>query len=461
MASTAPLSRKDSYSTTLQLPSWLAKHVKLDFDDDDVTALIDSIESSQTPPSSGTLLPAELVLQIIEHVPIDHLVDWRLVCRGFRDAIDGRTLYHHLQRTQLVGFVGSHTHWPLRSLSEEQYDGMQFLNARFSHVEDDAEDEAYAIASERQRRPLWLRKYAVFQIDMSEFLVKYDGDGGQTRYDSSIEYADTIWDKTVERLELVGAGEGFGTLRWCIQLDRAVLDLDLPLEAGRQSFRVSVDIGRATIEVAWREMLFRFLKSEAALRRMLEQRKASQFTFSLAEDCLREVRRRRLLASLDPDSKVDRHLMWSLRLLRPLFGRPMRDHAPLQAAEDIAINALLFLRRKASLSNGDVARLHQLREDMKRMQVEWKELEQEFDEYRAHMFPGFGYSIPVAALPEEKKVPHNPIAWSDELHANIYDRVTKWRAQKKVMKQIHGLLSCSNQALSIPNDSFDDLSSDL
>jgi hypothetical protein len=252
---------------TSQLPSWLARHVNLGFNDDDVAALLDSIDSSQNPPSSVANLPAELLLHVLEYVPIDYILDWRLVCRGFRDAIDGRTLYHHLQRTQLVGFVGPRKHWPLRNLTEEQYDLMQFLYANFSHVEDNAR----GASKQPKSRPIWGSTHAVFKIDLSEFPASSGTDSLGSRYDSTIEYADTIWRNAVSRLELSGAEEGFGTLRWCVKLERAVLDLDLPLEAGRHSFDVTVDMNNGIIKVAWKEMLFRFLKTEAALRRLHNQ----------------------------------------------------------------------------------------------------------------------------------------------------------------------------------------------
>ncbi|EAT82464.1 hypothetical protein SNOG_10129 [Parastagonospora nodorum SN15] len=455
-----------------QLPSWLSRHFNLGFNDDDVSALIDSIDASQNPPASVANLPAELLLHVLEYVPVDYILDWRLVCRGFRDAIDGRTLYHHLRRTQLIGFVGPRTHWPLRNLTDEQYDRMQFLHATFDHVEDSS-SSAYA---QRESRPIWGSTHAVFNIDMSEFVTGSNTEGAGSKYDSTIEYADTIWRNAASRLELTGAEEGFGTLRWCIKVDRAVIDLDLPLEAGRHSFEVTVDMNKGTVKVAWKDMLFRFLKTEAALRRMLDQvgrpdskakrtltssqRRSGRFTFNHAEDCLREVRRQRLHASLDPNNKVDRHLKWSLRLLRPLFGKPYQDHAPLQAAENIAIDALLFLRRQAAMSTDEIARMYQLSEDLKTMDTEWKDLEREFDEFRAHMFPGFAYNIPVSTSQEEQ-VPYNPIAWPDELRAQIHERVNKWRSQKKVMAQMCALLASSNQVLSVSEDSFDDLSSDI
>lgn len=265
---TSPVSGGSLVTTAAsQLPSWLSRHFNLGFNDDDVSALIDSIDSSQNPPSSVDNLPAELLLHVLEYVPVDHILDWRLVCRGFRDAIDGRTLYQHLRRTQLIGFVGPRTHWPLRNLTEEQYDRMQFLDAKFDHVKD-SPGSAY---TQQESRPIWNSTHAVFKIDMSEFVAESSTEGADSRYDSTIEYADTIWRNAVSRLELTGAEEGFGTLRWCIKLDRAVIDLDLPLEAGRHSFDVAVDMNKGTVTVAWKDMMFRFLTTEAALRRMLDQ----------------------------------------------------------------------------------------------------------------------------------------------------------------------------------------------
>lgn len=112
------------------------------------------------------------------------------------------------------------------------------------------------------------------------------------------------------------------------------------------------------------------------------------------------------------------------------------------------------------MSNEDIAHMYQLSEDLKTMEAEWKELEQEFEEFRTHMFPGFAYNISVSTAPEET-VPCNPIAWPDDLRMRIHERVSKWRSQTRVVKQMRTLLTSSNEALAVPEDSFDDLSSDI
>jgi hypothetical protein len=232
--------------------AWIPRHARLGFDADDVAALISSIDSSQNALSSLVNLPAELLLHVLEYVPVDHILDWRYVCRGFRDAIDGRVLYHHLQRTELIGYLGPQSLAHFRGLNEEQYDQVRFLRASFLGVEGAADDRSNS-------GPIWGNAQAVFKL-------KPDSEEDR----ASIGIADAEWRK-LERLGLNGVEEGFGTLRWCIRLDQAVLDLDFPLEATRNSFGFAVDLDKSTIRVAWKDMLFRFLKTEATLRRMMTQ----------------------------------------------------------------------------------------------------------------------------------------------------------------------------------------------
>ena len=100
-----------------RLPAYLSRHMRLGFDSDDVAALINSIDSSQDPQSSElSHLPAEILFQIVEFVPVNHILTWRLVCRGFRDAIDGPVQYGHLRRAELIGYVGPHAQYPLSQL---------------------------------------------------------------------------------------------------------------------------------------------------------------------------------------------------------------------------------------------------------------------------------------------------------------------------------------------------------
>ncbi|KAF2126596.1 hypothetical protein P153DRAFT_369292 [Dothidotthia symphoricarpi CBS 119687] len=438
------------------LPYYLAKHVNLGFNSDDLVALISSIESSQKPQTSALPhLPAELLLLILEYVPIDYVLDWRLVCRGFRDAIDGRVLYRYLQRAELIGTMGSRDSGRLSSLSDEEFDQIHLLRAPFLHIDNTAGEE-------KQEGPVWGREHAVFQIGDSWFQAFRQIGGAAAKDGDTVEDADTKWLNLLDRLELRRAEKGFGTLRWCLKLDHAVLDMDFPLEVGRNTFDVDVHLHKKSVRVAWKPMLFQFLKTERALRKLMKEERDPTFTFSRDEDYLRSIRRQRLHSSLDPENKVDRHIKWSLRLLPPLFGKPSHDHAlGLEDVENKAINLLLLLRREAAMSIRQLAYLRQLAEDRKNMDSELQELDQTFRDFKSNMsMPGFEFSFSMQ--PEsEQNIPRNPIAWPDDLRSRIEERVAKWKSQKKAIEQMQVLLTASNETLAVPDDGFDDLDSDF
>ena len=145
-----------------------------------------------------------------------------------------------------------------------------------------------------------------------------------------------------------------------------------------------------------------------------------------------------------------------------MFGRPRRDPAPapLELAENVAIKALLFLRREADMSADHIAHLHQLCKDLQSMEEDMGELEEEFHTFQSHMFPGFSFSMPLSTQ-TDVDVPHNPIAWPDDLRERIEGRVMKWRSQRKVMDQMRVLLTSSNEAMAVPEDSFDNVSCEV
>jgi hypothetical protein len=430
------------------LPQWLARHVGVGFDQDDVAALVDSIDCSQTSPFPH--LPAELLLQILEHVPVDYLLDWRIVCRSFRDAIDGRILYHHLRRTQLIGYVGTQETYPLSRLEDAQYERIHLLRANFR-----------GMAGPRSTRgALWANTHAVFDMDTDWFDALAEIGGTAGRHGDAIEDADPRWLDLLDRLELPLADEPYGTLRWCFKLDHAVFDLDIPL-FGRTLFDVHVSFRRRTIRVAWKDMLMRLLKTERALRRIMENTLGCKYTFTHAGDCLREVRRQQMRAACTRDNKADRRALWALRDLCPLFGKHQHGRMGLpQILEDLAIDVLLLLRREAALTSRQLAYLRQLHREFQTMQNEIKGLNDGLCDFTAHLsLPGSDFTAILSR--SDSNIPPNPVAWPDDLRASVEERVGKWKSQRKVMAQISALLSASNEALAVPEDSFDDLGSDI
>ncbi|OAL46597.1 hypothetical protein IQ07DRAFT_590707 [Pyrenochaeta sp. DS3sAY3a] len=444
------------------IPSYLAKHIGLGFNGDDIAALISSIDSSQVADTSNVLhLPAEILLHILEHVPVDYILDWRLICRGFRDAIDGRILYHHLRKTTLIGYMGpKHSLSHMRDLEDEEYEKIHLIRARYLRMSKRGTSHQPTLENQRS---IWNEQYAIFQIDDEWSPAFLQIAGAADRPNPLFGHVDPKWHDILDKLELSKAEEGFGTLRWCIQLDQAVLDLDIGLELNRGNFYTRVFLQRGAVTVAWKDMLFRFLKTERALRLTMEEEQHSPtFTYSHTEDCLRKTRRQRLHAALDPTSKVDRHIKWSLRLLKPLFGTPRQDpRISLEDVENDATSLLMLLRREASMSTAYISYLRSLAAQYEAMSAEVHALNVTFQEFREHFtMPGIQYSLPFPVLREPRLDP-NPVAWTDEVRGMVEEHVAKWKAQRSVIARVQALLGASNEALQVPENSFDDLESDF
>jgi hypothetical protein len=153
----------------------------------------------------------------------------------------------------------------MEELDEEQYEAIHLLEAQFVRMEWDTVEDAGT------NRPVWSGTHAVFKIAEEWYRAFRQIGGAEARGGHTIDDADAQWLHVLDWLELRRAEEGFGTLRWCIRLDHAVLDLDFPVETGRLHFDVDVNLNTGLIRVAWKDMLVRFLKTERALRLLLEQ----------------------------------------------------------------------------------------------------------------------------------------------------------------------------------------------
>lgn len=433
-----------------ELPSWLANHLNIDWNSDDIDALLTSIDASQCTQSPALPhLPAELLILILEYVPVAYVLDWRLVCRGFRDAIDGPVLYHHLQRSRLSGYLGPRTSPHMRPLKDYEYEQLRLVSTQFQSMRN-----AHSPPDLQERsKPLWANSHAVFRMRHAWFATH-----------KAIKDRQNLASKSnmLSQIALCRTDQGYGTLTWALELDTAVLDLDFPLEPNRSSFDVSVDTKSWKVCVEWKPMLFRFLKTERALRLLMEKRQGSSFSFNHAEDCLRAVRRQRLHAALDPDSKIDRHIKWSLRLLRPLWGvSAHRDPSTLDPAESDAVDVLLFLRRKAALSERQIMHLYELNREYRTMIKTMDDFSRSVMGMKQKLIMPGHETIVGMEVRQHDKIPVNPIAWSDELRANIETRVQKWKAQRDLIEQMQALMVVSQEALAVPEDAFDVMGSDF
>ncbi|KAF2678542.1 hypothetical protein K458DRAFT_446332 [Lentithecium fluviatile CBS 122367] len=430
-------------------PSYPARHMTLGFDSDDVAALINSINSSQHPRTS-TLphLPAEVLFQILEFVPVDHVLTWRLVCRGFRDAIDGPVQYEHLKRAELIGYLGPRAQYPLDQLGDSCYEQINFIRAHFERVDD-------SLATHESEPPPQAKRHvdqAIFTID-DAWYREFSRLEQNTTQDGIIRPA---WQSLLDDLQLLGDVEGCGTLKWCLRLDKAVLDLDFSPESLRNY--IAIDLASRKILLQWKDVFWNFLKTEAMLRELMEE----------AKHCLREVRRQRIRADLDLDKKDHRLLSWRLSVLPPLFGRSRYNNAPrlgtsvalsgFENLEDDAIQILTLLRKEASMSRDEITSLEQLRKDRLEMERDLEAMSTAFGDWRSKLF---GVSAGLARSSTLPKLPPKLAAWSDELKAREEARVKTWQTQRRAIGQLALVLNGSIEAMSLPEDAFDDCESDL
>jgi hypothetical protein len=249
---------KDDQDT---LPPYLARHIRFDFDSDDVAALISTIDGSQVPASHSISslphLPAEILLHMLDYVPINYILDWRRVCRGFRDAIDGRVLLDYLKRTELIGYIGPRE-GVMRHLTLEDHEAINLLRLSFHELRDDIRSNTRTSkhTDKGAKGPRWTSKYAFFD----------NRDGWRQRYERCVS-SNTVFTKVIE--DILDPHRGrveYGTLNWCIKLDGAVLDVEHELKKS-----MDVDVRTASVSFLWKDLLFGFLKTEMMLRKMMEK----------------------------------------------------------------------------------------------------------------------------------------------------------------------------------------------
>jgi hypothetical protein len=164
----------------------------------------------------------------------------------------------------------------MEDLDDDEYEDVHLLKAGFVRVEGRA--SGVQEEQEQGRRPIWSYTHAVFKIADQWYRAFETIGGAEAKNGHVILDADEYWGGVLDRLELQREEEGFGTLRWCIRLDHAVLDLDFPCEKDHMHFDFNVSLETGYIRVAWKDMLVRFLKTERALRLLMEEVRISLST---------------------------------------------------------------------------------------------------------------------------------------------------------------------------------------
>jgi len=354
--------------------------------------------------------------------------------------------------------------------SESSYEEIKLVRAHFDRTDGTHTFEAHAPAK-------WSYDQAIFTIEDAWYqgLARIEH---QTTKDGVMRPA---WQSLLDDLQLLGDEEShYGTLTWCLRLDKAVMDLEFSPETLREC--IAIDLVNKRIMVQWKSLFLNFLKTETRLRLLMgeasvhcnfspsvstcqpiKQNCNAPFTFDLQQDCLRAVRRERLRAILDLDIKAHRLINWEINMLRPLFGRPRYDQASqgfigLETIENDATAILSLLRKEANMSCREAAYLEQLSADRKKMERDLQGMSKTFGDWKSMLFGVNAQHNGTSTLPG---VPRNPVAWTEEVRAREEERIKTWQSQRKLVGQLALLFNASIEAMSLPDGAFDDSEGDL
>ena len=313
------------------------------------------------------LLPVEIVLLIVNLIPVDHILPFRAVSRLFRTHIDSHVLYSYLHRVKLQGFIASPNAHAFSSLERQDAIDLSSITASFSHLEDGLLEHDSKANNPPQRKPLWTGTHAVFRLDTHWLTIhNHVHDRLPEAFQSPTELLDRLGQRHHSHL--------MEPISWCITLDHAAQELDLGGQRpGTWIPRFMPDFDLWTVRVEWRRMLWMFLRKEAEIARRIRQRSVpierrfeqrqragkdqsghAGFLFSHEESCARAVRRECQRRSLDLQDSYEQkvvHELQGLDSLIPLRGQP-QSHGPLsfeqtflRAIEDAAMEVIMRLRR--------------------------------------------------------------------------------------------------------------------
>ncbi|KAF2106975.1 hypothetical protein BDV96DRAFT_607010 [Lophiotrema nucula] len=146
-------------------------------------ALDEDDEVDTAPPKKPlTFLPDEILFTVLENVAIPDLLDLRRLNKAFREEIDTRILYHHIQRTEFIGYLGCSDYPLFENLSPKEHQDFAFVRARFDRLEEVESGQAK-----------WDAESALFRIE-PQWFTALEAIGGRAEPD------DPYWEHAVECL---------------------------------------------------------------------------------------------------------------------------------------------------------------------------------------------------------------------------------------------------------------------
>lgn len=138
------------------------------------------------------------------------------------------------------------------------------------------------------------------------------------------------------------------------------------------------------------------------------------------------------------------------------YDEPAEEFRAIKHAESAAMEVLRPLRREAAMGEKAANCLRELAKDRAVMVAELRRADSAY----AELLSSLGVRCPpqMIVLP---RVPTNPFSWTDEIKKQEEDRMWKWKAHRNVVQQVALLAKSSMQAVTVPEDAFDELGSDI
>lgn len=99
--------------------------------------LLSSLAASQkASPSKLPTLLAEVLLTVLDNTEPADILDYRLVCKTFKEVIDTSVLYYDIQRVELVGYLRPKEGQLREQLNVQDYWDLAFANATFKRLDE-------------------------------------------------------------------------------------------------------------------------------------------------------------------------------------------------------------------------------------------------------------------------------------------------------------------------------------
>ncbi|PZD37083.1 hypothetical protein A1F97_07896 [Pyrenophora tritici-repentis] len=395
--------------------------------------------------ASTPRLPLEIILAVLQHVHPAQILDLRLLSSNITKDMDTHFLYHTIQRVELISYLSpkeerlfKYTH-----LAPKDYWDFTFVEATFDRMDDQPDGKA-----------AWEPDGAHFRIDKAWFDTF-------RRIGGTFALGNAWGDHVRQCLDLENPPQVYGQLRWCVKIGPAVLDfgiedrdeLDIELVERKNS-----DEPGNTLSIRvknWKRMLMNFFREERVLKTVMEQTKDYPYTYNHVEDSLRGMRRKLLRSKIDEEDRDDYGYIWMFDNMTPLWSNfpPLRELSAMEVAENHAIEALMLLRKEASISKRVRFSLRKLVKERTAMYADLQKLCQLFNKWQEKVLDLSNLGVSTHRYED---LDPNHMTWSKDVVDRELECLKIWKEQKPQIAQMVAILNANNAIATLDEAAVDD-----